>query len=58
MAVTLTDASDFTYGNGKSLSNGSRRKLLCIDIFTVDLLNRNIRPLDLGKMEIYYTHFN
>lgn len=58
MVVTLTDASNFTYGNGRSLTNGSRRKLLCTDIFPVDLLNRNNWPLYAVIMEIYYSHFN
>lgn len=58
MVLTLKDASDFTYGNGRSLTNGSRRKPLCIDIFPVDLLHRNKWPLDTGKMEIYYACLN
>lgn len=58
MVVTLTDASDFTYGNGRSLTNGSRRKPLCIDIFPVDLLHRNNWLLDAAKIEIHYRHFN
>lgn len=58
MVVTLTDASDFTYGNGRSLTNSSRRKPLCNDIFPVDLLYRNNWPLNAVKMEMYYRHFN
>lgn len=58
MVVTLTDASDFTYGNGRSLTNSGRRKPLCIDIFLVDLLNKNNWPLDAVRMEMNYKHFN